>query len=138
MEKVATFLRFGRSSEQYYAELQKALFGSLDNTQVLILAMSYGFKMGRRSEEFVRGNNGARTALKPEHFALMTAIQISTDGESVDVMDVARRDMLAEEYAEGGIQLLHAKLADPNVNFALWLVSEIAVSLNSGGNLEAA
>lgn len=131
MARRETWLKFGKESESFYAEINKKAFGNpgLDSVNLFMMAMSYGFAKGRRTEEFQRAQNGPRTALKGEHFALMTALQIATDGDSTDIMDLERRDRLAEEYAEGGIRLLFEKMSDPTVNFSSWLALEVAESL---------
>jgi hypothetical protein len=122
-----TFLKLGRDSAQYYEELNARGFGGqLELTQLFMFAMTYGYRMGRRSTGFPRASTGPRTGLKPEHFAIMTAIHLSVEGLDADILNHEVRDQIAEEYAEGGIQLLHERMQDPLLpEFSIWLTGEV-------------
>lgn len=128
MAKAETFLKFGKDTELFYAEINERGFGGkLDSIQLFMLAASFGFSSGRRERDFTRANNGPRTNIKDEHLAILSSIHVAV-GDVANLMDQSERDRVAEEYAQGGVKLLHEKLLDPNINFINWLVSEMRSS----------
>jgi hypothetical protein len=131
LAKTETFLRFGKETESLYTVLNdRAFAGKLSNIQLFMLACSFGFGAGRRVTEFQRANNGPRTTIREEHLAFLNCVQVSVSGDADVLVDPAERDRLAEEFAEGGIRLLHEKLTDPTIpSFVNWLISEMTGTL---------
>ena len=131
MAKADTFLKFGKDTETFYADINDRGFGGkLDSIQLFMLAVSFGFSSGRREREFARANTGPRTNIKDEHLAILSSIHLAV-GDVTNLMDQSERDSVAEEFAQGGVKLLHEKLLDPNINFVNWLVSEMRSSANA-------
>ncbi len=122
-----SFLRFGKESDPFYAELNRRVFdGKLDSIHLFMMAMTYGSAKGRRSQGFTRAANGPRTAVRSEHKAMMSAVQLMELGETADLLNNDERDLIAEEYAEGGIRLLKEQLdATDAQRFLHWLLLEI-------------
>ncbi len=127
MAKSETWLKFGKESEEKYAAVNDRGFGGkLSNIQLFMLAASFGFSSGRRVSEFSRSSTGPRTTIRDEHLAYLSCIHVSVTKDPSALLDSAERDRVAEEFAEGGIRLLHEKLLDPTVpSFVNWLISEI-------------
>lgn len=125
-----SFLRFGKETDPVYAELNRRVFdGKLDSIHLFMLAMTYGAMKGRRSQGFTRAPNGPRTAVRSEHKAMMSAVQLMELGDNADLLNHEERDLIAEEFAEGGIRLLKEKLdATDAQRFLHWLLIEIGDS----------
>jgi|688.fasta_scaffold354793_2 hypothetical protein len=125
MAKSDTFLKFGKDTEAMYAEINdRAFAGKLESIHLFMLAVSFGFSSGRRERDFTRASTGPRTNIKEEHLAMLSSIHMAVSDVS-SLTDQAERDRVSEEFAQGGIRLLHEKLLDPNVSFISWLVSEM-------------
>lgn len=130
MEKTKrVMLEFGERSLEFYKKLNKELTGSfgksLANREQFFIAMSWGFKHGLAVEDFKRVNTGVRLDyLRDEDHALMAAVQLATTQDLDSLLDLDQRYELAEQYAEGGIQLL-GKMMDEPGDFARTFAAEV-------------
>lgn len=132
MAKSDTFLKFGKDSEQMYADVNDRGFsGKLTNIQIFMMAASIGYSKNRRVRDFTRASNGPRTTIREEHLAFLNCLHMSATKDVSKLVDLVERDKVAEEFAEGGIRVLHEKLHDPNVHsFVNWVIAEMRTSFS--------
>ena len=123
------FLAFGEKHVDTYKKLGETL-GKITNRDQFLLAMSWGFRTGTKSEDFKRSNNGPRVEyLKDEDLALMAAIHFAESGNPDDLVDIGTQFSIAEQYAEGGILLLEKMMEEPG-DFSRALAGEVKSELD--------
>ena len=123
-----TFLAFGEKKLDSYKKLGETL-GKIANRDQFMLAVSWGYRMGTRVEEFKRSGTGVRLEyLKKEDEALLASIQLEVTGDPESLKDVEQRHSIAEQYAEGGILLLGEMMDRPG-DFAVTLAGEVRSQL---------
>jgi len=132
-ESKKTILEFDENSVDAFGDLKKALkvtSGSEpSNREVFLLAMAYGYKHNALGSEIKRSGTGTRVQyIKPEDQALMAAIQIGHDKSTENLPDLEHRYDLAERYAQGGILLLRASIAEA-MQYGMELAGDIVSML---------
>jgi hypothetical protein len=124
-----SYLAFGEKYQDAYSQLGKALNGAT-NAQAFMLALSWGYRMETKAEDFKRSNNGARIEyLKDEDLAIIAAIHAAQAGDPDAVLAPDAMFDTAEQYAEGGIRMLGRMMDEPG-DFALAIASEIRRQLD--------
>ena len=112
MRPESTFLKFGKNTEEKYKFLKESVFEDASNSQIFMIAMAWGFKNGMREEQFPQSQNGPRTELTAENFALMKVLQAGSDGTPDRLTEDSERYMLVMSYAEAGVKLLFDRFRD--------------------------
>lgn len=90
-----------------YDDIEKEVFPDAQNKDQFLFAMAFGFKHRAnpkiaRREGFVRAEY-----LTPGDKALINALAVAETGSIAVLTNRARVYQIAEEYAHGGIRLLH-------------------------------
>jgi hypothetical protein len=107
MASEKAFLRFGANSQEKYQFFREKIFSGASNSQVFFLAMAFGYKYAMKAPaDFPKSNNGPRTEISEEDFALMKVLQFSQGENAGDLSDADARYDLAMRFAESGINLL--------------------------------
>ncbi|MEN9751828.1 MAG: hypothetical protein RLZZ600_875 [Actinomycetota bacterium] len=124
-----TYIEFSKDSIQHFDALKERMRGadkaSPSNVEVLLFAMAFGFRAGNRVAEITKSGTGVRVEyLRPEHEALLAAVQLATTKSNESLVDLDERYSIAEQYAEGGIRLLALELDKPG-DFNQSIASEL-------------
>ena len=98
------------NDKSLYDELKDTVFLGQQNKDQLLFAMAYGFwrearRPIERKEGFVRAEY-----LTPQDEALIDAVALADTGSAAVLSNREQVYDIAEQYAHGGIRLLHAKL----------------------------
>lgn len=130
-----TFIEFSKDSIPHFDALKERMRGadkaSPSNVEVFLFAMSFGFRAGNRVTDVKKSGTGVRVEyLRPEHEALLAAVQLATTRSNESLVDLDERYSIAEQYAEGGIRLLALELDKPG-DFNQSMASEL-VTLAKG------
>ena len=112
MRPESTFLKFGRNTEDKYKFLKEVVFADASNSQVFMIAMAWGFRNETKVEDFPQSQNGPRTELTEENFALMKVLQAASDGNPDSLTNDNERYTLAMNFAEAGVKLLYDRFRD--------------------------
>lgn len=103
-------LSIDEKDKSLYDEIEETVFLGQQNKDQFLFAMAYGFRHQAsrsiaRREGFVRAEY-----LAPDDEALINALAVSETGSAAVLSNRERVYEIAEQYAHGGIRLLHAQI----------------------------
>jgi hypothetical protein len=113
--KVPDRLHVDKADRQLYDDMaRESVFKDQERKEQFLTAMAIGYKEGaRRPLQDIESSGFFRTAyLLPQDLALINAVAVVQAGSVEILLDAESVFGIAEEFAHGGIQILHGLIMD--------------------------